>query len=262
LTFAVIGAGPTGVELAGTLAEIARHTLRREFRRIDPRTARVVLIEAGPRVLPAFAPSLSERARQQLERLGVTVQTGAAVSAVGDGWLEISGQQLAARTVLWAAGIKASPLGALLDAPLDRAGRVLVNADLSVPGTNNVFVAGDLASVRGANGPVPGVATAAKQMGTHVARVIRARLAGHEAGPFRYRDFGSLATIGRRAAVVEMAGMKLWGAPAWLLWLGTHIFFLIGFRNRVVVMIDWAWAYFSYQRSARIVFGRRDAPTR
>jgi len=262
LTFAVIGGGPTGVELAGTLAEIARHTLRREFRRIDPRTARVVLIEAGPRVLPAFAPALSAHAQAQLERLGVTVQTGAAVSAVGDGWLDVGGQRLRARTVLWAAGIKASPLGTLLGAPLDRAGRVLVDADLSVPGRHNVFVAGDLASVSGASGPVPGIATAAKQMGHHVALAIGARLAGRTTRPFRYRDFGSLATIGRRAAVVEMAGLKLWGAPAWLLWLGAHIFFLIGFRNRAVVMIDWAWAYFSYQRSARIVFGRDDRPIR
>ncbi len=253
LNFVVIGAGPTGVELAGTLSEIARHTLKREFRRIDPRHARITLIEAGPRVLAAFPPSLSARAQQQLEKLGVEVRTDCAVTAVNEGWLEAADQRIEARTILWAAGVKASSLGALLGAPLDRAGRVRVQPDLSIAGHPEVFVAGDLASVTADGRPVPGVAPAAKQMGAHVARMIRARFEGQPMLPFHYRDFGSLATIGRKAAVVDMAGFRLWGTGAWLLWLTAHIWFLIGFRNRLIVFIDWAWAYFSYQRSARIV---------
>ena len=253
LNFVVIGAGPTGVELAGTLAEIARHTLQHEFRRIDPRHARVMLIEAGPRVLSAFPPSLSARAQQQLERLGVAVRSGCAVTAVHADWLEAGGERIEARTILWAAGVRASSLGALLGAPLDRAGRVLVQPDLSIEGHPEVFVAGDLASLAIDGRPVPGVAPAAKQMGAHVARMLVTRIEGRATTPFRYRDFGSLATIGRKAAVVDMRGFRMWGTGAWLLWLTAHIWFLIGFRNRLIVFIDWAWAYFSYQRSARIV---------
>jgi NADH dehydrogenase len=260
LEFAVVGGGPTGVELAGTLAEIARHTLRREFRRIDPAQARVRLIEAGPRVLATFPESLSERAAAQLRGLGVEVVTGAPVGAIDREGYTLEGKdgprRVRARTVLWAAGVAASPLGALLGGELDRAGRVRVDPDLAVPGRPEVFVAGDLASAQQDGRPVPGVAPAAKQMGRHVARAIRARLAGRPAPAFRYRDFGNLATIGRMAAVVDLHGMKLSGTPAWWFWLVAHVFFLIGFRNRLAVLSNWAWAYWTHQRHARIIFGR------
>ncbi len=261
LHFAVIGGGPTGVELAGTLAEIARHTLRSEFRSIDPAAAKVRLIEAGPRVLASFPESLSLRARQQLERLGVNVVTGTPVTAIdGDGY-ELGDQRIAARTVLWAAGVAASPLGALLDAPRDRAGRVQVRADLSVPGHADIFVAGDLAAITQDGQAVPGVAPAAKQMGAHVARAIRARIAGKPAPDFRYVDYGNLATIGRMAAVVDLRGWRFSGLLAWWFWLAAHVFFLIGFRNRLIVLVNWAWAYWSYQRHARIILGQRSATT-
>jgi len=260
LTFAIVGGGPTGVELAGTLAEIARHTLRDEFRRADPHQARVLLLEAGPRVLSSFPESLSAKARAQLERLGVEVRAGVPVAAIdadgvvlGDGVAADS--RIAARTVLWAAGVAASPLARDLGAPLDRAGRVVVDADLRVPGHPDVYVVGDLASVRCGDRPVPGVAPAAKQMGRYVGGAIRARLRGVEPPPFRYRDFGNLATIGRMAAVVDLHGLKFSGLIAWWFWLAAHVFFLIGFRNRLVVLIDWAQAYWSYQRSARIILG-------
>ena len=271
LNFAVVGGGPTGVELAGTLAEIARHTLRDEFRRIDPAEAKVRLIEAGPRVLPSFPESLSAKARAQLEELGVEVVTGTPVNAIeADGYV-LGDSFVRAHTVIWAAGVAASPLGALLGAPRDRAGRVQVEADLSVPGHPEIFVAGDLASVQRDGKPVPGVAPAAKQMGVHVAQVIRARLregvrnASETSAtaadvtsrtlPFRYRDFGNLATIGRMAAVVHFGKLRLSGVIAWWFWLVIHIFFLIGFRNRLIVLINWAWAYWSYQRAARIILG-------
>ena len=253
LQFAVVGGGPTGVELAGTLAEIARHTLKNEFRRIDPTKARILLIKAGARVLSSFSASLSEQARKQLTKLGVEVRTGTPVAQIDADGLTLGGERINARTVLWAAGVQASPLGALLAVPLDRVGRVLVAPDLSVPGLPNIFVAGDLAAFQQAGKPVPGVAPAAKQMGAHVARVIAARLSGAPSRSFRYRDFGNLATIGRMAAVVEFGRVKLTGLLAWWFWLLVHIFFLIGFRNRLMVLTDWAWAYFSYQRSARIV---------
>jgi NADH dehydrogenase len=255
LSFAVIGAGPTGVELAGTLAEIARHTLRREFRNIDPAQAKVRLVEAGPRVLSTFPEALSAKARAQLEKLGVEVATGAPVEAIDAKGIRLGGAFVPARTVLWAAGVAASPLGALLDAPRDRAGRVQVGPDLSLPGCPEIFVAGDLASLVQDGKPVPGVAPAAKQMGAHVARVIRARLRGQAAPAFRYRDFGNLATIGRMAAVVDLHGFKLSGLLAWWFWLWVHILFLIGFRNRILVLVNWAWAYWSYQRHARIILG-------
>ena len=257
LNFVVVGGGPTGVELAGTLAEIARHTLPREFRRSDPSRARVLLVEAGPRLLAAFDPSLSTRARRQLERLGVEVRTGTAVTAIdGDGAC-LAGTPFAARTVLWAAGVAASPLGGRLGAPLDRAGRVRVAGDLSLPAHPEVFVIGDLACVERADGTwVPGVAPAAKQMGRHVARRIRARLdADSTPAPFHYRDQGALATIGRMAAVAQWGRLRLSGPPAWWVWLLAHVYFLIGFRNRLVVLLDWAWAYWTYQRHARIVTG-------
>jgi NADH:ubiquinone reductase (H+-translocating) len=260
LTFAIVGAGPTGVELAGTLAEIARHTLRHEFRRIDPHAARVLLLEAGPRVLSSFPESLSEKARKQLERLGVEVHTGTPVGAIDADGVLLGPQRIAARTVLWSAGVAASPLAKSLGVALDRAGRVPVQADLSIAGLPEVFVAGDLASVQQEGKPVPGVAPAAKQMGNCVAKVIRARIAGQAAESFRYRDFGNLATIGRMAAVVDVRGWHLSGVLAWWFWLAAHVWFLIGFRNRLVVLIDWARAYWSYQRSARIIVGRNEMP--
>jgi len=270
LNFAVVGGGPTGVELAGTLAEIARHTLKREFRNIDPADAKVRLLEAGPRVLASFPESLSNKARQQLEHLGVDVVTGTPVKAIdANGYVlgdsALGDRFVAARTVLWAAGVAASPLGALLPAPRDRAGRVQVRPDLSVPGHPEIFVAGDLASVQQDGVPVPGVAPAAKQMGAFVGRVIRSRLHGAQAGDgatptFRYRDFGNLATIGRMAAVMHLGRLKLSGLLAWWFWLFVHILFLIGFRNRLIVMINWAWAYWSYQRHARIILGSDRTP--
>lgn len=255
LNFAIVGGGPTGVELAGTLAEIARHTLKNEFRNIDPTEARVRLIEAGPRVLASFPEDLSERARRQLQKLGVEVSTGVAVTAINRAGYQLGDDFIPARTVVWAAGVAASPLARSLDVPLDRAGRVIVQPDLSVPGHPEIFVGGDLASVQSDGRPVPGVAPAAKQMGRHIAAMIRARLAGRPATPFRYKDYGNLATIGRMAAVVHFGRLKLSGLLAWWFWLAAHVFFLIGFRNRVVVLLNWAWAYWSYQRGARIIFG-------
>jgi NADH dehydrogenase len=257
LNFVVVGGGSTGVELAGTLIELARHTLRREFRRSDPRRATVRLVEAGPRVLPAFDPALSDKARQQLEHLGVEVHTGLAVTDIDAQGVKLGERRLVARTVLWAAGVAASPVGRMLGVGLDRAGRVQVSPDLSLPQHPEVFVVGDLASVWQASGqPVPGVAPAAKQMGRHVGTSIRARLRGDdEKPPFHYRDDGTLATIGRMAAVAQFGKLKLSGFPAWATWLLAHIYFLIGFRNRLVVMLDWAWAYWTHQRHARIVSG-------
>jgi len=256
LTFAIVGGGPTGVELAGTLSEIARHTLKDEFRHIDPSRARVQLLEAGPRLLASFPPSLSEKAARQLRDLGVEVLCGSPVEAIDrDGYVR-AGERVPTRTVIWAAGVAASRLGELLDVPLDRAGRVIVQPDLSVPGHPEVFVAGDLAAVTQPDGtPVPGIAPAAKQMGRHVAHILRARVDGRrDDAPFSYKDYGNLATVGRRAAVVDLRGLKLSGLLAWWFWLGAHLFFLIGFRNRFVVLTNWAWAYWTYQRNARVVF--------
>ncbi len=264
LSFAVVGGGPTGVELAGTLAEIARHTLRNEFRHIDPASATVRLVEAGPRVLSTFPEELSAKARRQLEKLGVEVVTGTAVTDIGEEGFQLGERFIPARTVVWAAGVAASPLARSLDVPLDRAGRVPVLPDLTVEGHPEIFVAGDLATLRQENGqPVPGVAPAAKQMGRYVANVILARFQARPAPPpFRYRDFGNLATIGRMAAVVHLGRLKLSGTLAWWFWLAAHVFFLIGFRNRLVVLLNWAWAYWSYQRAARIIFGDAGTPTR
>lgn len=255
LTFAVIGAGPTGVELAGTLAEIARHTLKNEFRHIDSRKARVLLIEAGPRVLPGLVESLSQKAREQLERLGVEVHTGKPVTFIGEGSLVFGDERIASRTILWAAGVAASPLAKQLGTELDRAGRVRVAQDLSLPAHAEVFVAGDLASVQQEGRPVPGVAQAAKQMGATAARNILARIDGREAAPFRYRDLGALATIGRHSAVVQLPSLRLSGILAWWFWLVLHIYFLIEFRSRLIVLINWAWSYFTYARGARIILG-------
>lgn len=255
LTFVVIGGGATGVELAGAFAEIARHTLHGEFRRFDPRNARVVLVEGTDRVLPGYPPGLSEKARRQLERLGVTVWLGRMVSGIDATGVQLGADRLAARTVVWAAGVAASPLGASLGVPLDRAGRVIVGEDLSVPGHPEVAVIGDLAALPWHAPAVPGIAPAAKQMGRHVARNIVASMRGKPQSPFRYQDVGMLATIGRNAAVAVLGKLRFSGYPAWLLWLLAHIYFLIGFRNRIVVLIDWAWAYWTFERNARIVIG-------
>jgi NADH:ubiquinone reductase (H+-translocating) len=254
LSFAIVGGGPTGVELAGTLAEIARHTLANEFRHIDPRRASVRLIEAGPRVLSSFPPSLSDRAQKQLQALGVEVLCGKPVTEIDAAGYAWDGQRIAARTILWAAGVAASPLGAQLPVARDRAGRVQVEADLSISGHPDVFVIGDLASLSQDGKPLPGVAPVAKQMGTHVAKMIRHRVQGTRVPPpFRYVDYGNLATIGRMAAVVDLRGFRFSGVLAWWFWLAAHVFFLIGFRNRFVVLINWAISYWSYQRSARIM---------
>jgi NADH dehydrogenase len=253
LTFVVIGGGATGVELAGAFAEIARHTLRGEFRNFDPRNARVVLVEGGERVLPAYPEKLSERARKQLERLGVTVWLGKTVTGIDDEGVTMGPDRLAAHTVVWAAGVAASSLGASLGVPLDRAGRVVVNEDLTVPGHPEVAVIGDLAALPWHTPPVPGIAPAAKQMGRHAALNVLNALKQKPPAPFRYRDVGMLATIGMNSAVAMIGRLQLSGYPAWLLWLVAHIYFLIGFRNRLVVLIDWAWAYWTYERSARIV---------
>jgi NADH:ubiquinone reductase (H+-translocating) len=256
LNFAIVGGGPTGVELAGTLAEIAHHTLRQEFRRFDPRQASVRLIEAGPALLASFPPALRQRTKSQLESLGVEVSVGTPVTDITDQGYRLGERFVPCRTVLWAAGVAASPLGAMLGGPLDRVGRVQVNPDLTLPGHPEVFVAGDLAATSLPDGrPVPGIAPAAKQMGTHVARSMRAHLEGRSAQPFEYTDYGNLATIGRMAAVVDLRGFQFSGLLAWWFWLGAHIFFLIGFRNRVSVLVDWALAYWTYQRGARIVLG-------
>ncbi len=255
LTFVIVGGGPTGVELAGTLAEIARHTLTGEFRHMNPASARILLVEAGPRVLPAFVETLSRHAERSLQRLGVTVYTGRAITQVSASGVSMDGEQIATRTVLWAAGVEASPLGRQLGVDIDRSGRVRVCPDLSIEGHPEVFVVGDLAHVSSNVGTVPGLASAAKQMGTHVARSLCARLRGASTKPFRYRDYGQLATIGRSAAVVQIGPVRLTGIIAWWFWLTAHIFFLIGFRNRVVVLIDWASAYCTYRRSARIIVG-------
>ena len=257
LSFAIVGGGPTGVELAGTLTEIARHTLKNEFRRIDPSQARVRLVEAGPRVLASFPDTLSEKARRQLERLGVEVVTGTPVSDITDEGYRLGETFIPAKTVVWAAGVAASPLARTLGVSLDRAGRVPVKPDLSVAGHPDIFVAGDLAAVTSDGRPVPGVAPAAKQMGRHVAQVLRARLDGRASpGDFRYQDYGNLATIGRMAAVVDFGRLKFSGLLAWWFWLTAHVFFLIGFRNRLVVLLNWCWAYWSYQRGARIILGK------
>jgi NADH:quinone reductase (non-electrogenic) len=258
LTFAVVGAGATGVEMAGTLAEISRHTLRGEFRRFDSREARVILLEGTSNVLSTYPEDLSRKARRQLERLGVVVRTDTRVTGIDADGVMIGAERLAAKTVIWAAGVAASPLGKSLGVPLDRAGRVPVGADLSVAGRPEVFVIGDLAAAMSDGKPVPGISPAAKQMGRYVAKCILQRMRGEPSAPFRYIDYGQLATIGRNAAVAIIGKLKISGYPAWLVWLFAHIYFLIGFRNRIVVLFDWALAYWSFERNARIVAGSRD----
>jgi NADH dehydrogenase len=255
LTFAIIGAGPTGVELAGMIGELANNILPPEFRKIDTRRTRVLLIEAGPRVLPAFSEDLSEYAKTALGKLGVDVRLGQAVTAITEEGVTIGESFEPCRTVVWAAGVQASPAAKWVDAPADRAGRARVGPDLTVEGDADVFVIGDTALVNQVNGnPVPGIAPAAKQQGAYVARVIRARLGAKAAPePFRYRHQGSLATIGKRAAVIDFGRIKLTGALAWWIWGLAHIYFLIGTRSRLAVAWSWLWIYLSGQHSARLI---------
>jgi NADH dehydrogenase len=255
LTFVVVGAGPTGVELAGALAEMLRLPLRRDFRHVHFESARVVLVEALPRVLPTFSESLAGKAQAQLERLGVTVRTGARVSAIDADGLTAGGERTASRTVLWAAGVAASPLARTLGVPLDARGRVVVEPDLSLPGHPEAMAVGDLAAARSCGKPVPGVAQAAMQQGRHAALGILQSLAGRGRAPFRYRDRGELATIGRKAAVGRVDGVELSGGLAWLVWLVVHLFYVNGARNRSRVLIDWGFAYFAHERGARIITG-------
>jgi NADH dehydrogenase len=258
LTFAVIGAGPTGVEMAGAIAELARHAMTGDFRRIDPARARILLIEAGDRVLTSFPPELSEKAMRQLERLGVEVMLRNAVTACDEDGLTLSGgERIACSSIVWAAGVMASPAAKWLGETTDRAGRVPIGPDLALMDDPAIFVIGDTAAVTDAKGQVvPGVAPAAKQMGRYVAKVIRNRLAGRSTPAFVYRDWGNLATIGRKAAVADFGYIRLSGLLAWLAWSFAHIWFLIGFRNRLLVLVDWAWAYFTYDRGARLITGR------
>ncbi len=259
LTTVVIGAGPTGVELAGAMAEMARHSLVRDFRRIDPSTARIILLEGSDRVLPAYDPELSRRAEKSLRRLGVEVRTGSIVTRIEADAVHVGDERIETRNVVWAAGIEASPLGALVGGPRDRMGRVIVLPDLSVEGHPEVFVVGDLAHCTTAEGEVlPGIAPVAIQQGTAAGQNIARIVKGHPTIPFRYRDRGTMATIGRGAAVANIFGYRLSGVVAWLAWLFIHIFFLIGFRNRVVVLMEWAWSYLTWQRGARLITGSLD----
>jgi NADH dehydrogenase len=263
LNFVVVGAGPTGVELAGTLAEICRHALANDFRAIDPRRARIHLIEGGPHVLPAYPEDLSRSALQQLQRLGVEVLTSTMVTKIEPGVIYMGDTKMNAAVILWAAGVAASPLGKKLGVPIDRAGRVLVNPDLSLPRHPEVFVIGDLAALKDASGKLlPGVAPVAILEGRYVAKLIRRELkSGSDLRlPFHYHDKGSLATIGRSAAIAEFGRIHISGFIAWLAWLFVHILFLIGFQNRVLVFIQWAWSYFTYERGARLITGSTDLP--
>jgi NADH dehydrogenase len=278
LCFVVIGGGPTGVELAGALAEIARRTLARDFRSFDPGASRIVLLEAGPRLLPAFDAALAEDARRRLTAMGVEVRTGARVTGVDERGVDVGTERIEARTAIWAAGVRAAPLTERLAAAgvaCDGAGRVLVQPDLSVPGHAGLWVIGDAAAVRADGGTgagtgagtgesfVPGLAPAAIQMGRHTARNLRRVLAGRPTLPFRYADRGQLATIGRSAAIAQIGRLRLTGLLAWLLWALVHIAWLIGFRNRLAVMFEWAWLYVTHQRSARVMLdehGERKQP--
>ena len=256
LSFVLVGGGPTGVEMAGAIAELARMALSADFRSIDPRATRVTLIESGPRLLAAFHPELSEAARRSLEVLGVRVHLGKPATRCDEGGVEVGGERIDARTIIWAAGVMASPAGQWLSVDTDRAGRVKVNPDLSIPGHPEIFVLGDTAHVAGLDGrPLPGVAPVAKQQGVYLARLIKTRLKGGDLPPFRYRDFGSLATIGRKRAVVQMGGFRVTGFVAWLIWSSAHIYFLIGFRNQLAVALNWGWNYLTFGRGARLITG-------
>jgi len=257
LTFVVVGAGPTGVEMAGAIAELAHVALRNDFRAINPRDARIVLVEAGERVLAAFPPVLSDAARRSLERLHVEVRLGQPVSRCDEAGVIVGEERIEAATIIWAAGVAASPAGRWLGVERDRVGRVVVDADLTVPGHSEIFVIGDTARGPGRDGkPLPGLAPVAKQQGEYVARVVQARLAGRPPpGPFRYRDWGTMATVGRGAAVADFGWLRVDGFLAWLLWGLIHVAFLIGFRNRLVVLFDWLWSYVTFQSGARLITG-------
>jgi len=263
MTMVVVGGGPTGLELAGAFAELSRHVLKRDFRRIDPGEARVILIEAGPRLLPQFPARLSLKAATQLARLGVEVRTGALVKDIGEGFLVLAdGERIESANIIWAAGVAAHPLTRELGVELDRAGRVRVNPDLSVPGHRQVFAVGDIALVHDKNGhPVPGVSPAAMQMARHVARLIdgecrSAKTSASDRPTFHYRNKGIMATIGRSAAVAQVGPVELSGWPAWVAWLLIHLLFLIGFRNKAAVLLQWTYAYFTYKLGSRIVHGQ------
>jgi NADH dehydrogenase len=257
LNFVVVGGGPTGVEMAGAIAELAKVALALDFRTIDPRSARIILLEAGPRLLTPFDPRLSENAKRSLEQLGVEVRLNAAVTGCSDKAVTIGDERIETRTIMWAAGVKASPAARWLGVESDRAGRVKVEGDLSVKGVSDVFVLGDTALLLDGSGkPLPGVAPVAKQQGQYLAKLLKARLAGKQPlPPFRYRDYGSLATIGRKRAIFQLGALKFTGLFAWLLWSTAHIYFLIGFRNRLVVAMSWAWSYVTFQRGTRLITG-------
>lgn len=257
LTFVIIGGGPTGVEMAGAVAELTRRTVAMDFRFITPSSVRILLVEAGPRILPSFPESLSRAAKRSLESLGVVVRLGQTVTDIDETGVMIGDERIETPTVVWAAGVQASPAGRWLGAPIDRAGRVAVGADLTAPGHPDIFVIGDTAAVMDAEGrPVPGIAPAAKQQGQYVARALSARLAGRPPPPpFHYRNQGMLATIGRQHAVIDFGWVRLRGLLAWLLWSTAHIYFLVGFRNRFVVAANWLWNYFTYDRGARLITG-------
>jgi NADH dehydrogenase len=256
LNFVVVGGGPTGVEMAGAIAELAKRALACDFRSIDPRQARIILVEAAPRLLTPFDPSLSEAARRSLEQLDVEVRLGAGVTRCDACGVHLGGEVIEARTIVWGAGVMASPAGRWLGAETDRAGRMKVGPDLSLPSHPEIFVIGDVACAVGADGkPLPGVAPVAKQQGQYVAALLKARLDGKAVRPFRYRDFGALATIGRKRAVAQIGRVRLAGFPAWLLWSLAHIYFLIGFRNRLAVALSWGWSYVTFQRGTRLITG-------
>jgi NADH dehydrogenase len=256
LTFVVIGGGPTGVEMAGAIAELAKRALASDFRSIDPRCARIILIEAAPRVLTPFEEKLSDTARRSLEQLGVEVRLGSAVTDCTADGVGLGGEFIPTRTMIWAAGVMASPAGQWLGAETDRAGRVKVRADLSVPGHPDVFVIGDTAVVADENGAIlPGVAPVAKQQGQYVARALIARRDGRTVPAFRYRDYGTLATVGRSRAVAQFGRLKVSGFLAWVLWSVAHIYFLIGLRNRFIVALNWAWSYITFERGSRLITG-------
>ena len=259
LTFVIVGGGPTGVELAGAIGEIARRSLVADFRSIDPRDARILVLEAGPRILPSFPESLARKAEKALQRLGVEVATDRAVTAVEEGAVVTGGVRVPAATVIWAAGVRGSPLSESLDAPRDRAGRVLVQPDLSISGDPKIFVLGDLAAFLHQTGaPLPGVAPVAIQQGRYVARTIASDLEGRPRKAFRYRDKGGLAVIGRGMAVADLGKIRLSGIVAWLAWAFVHILFLVGFRNRAFILLEWAWYYLTDQRGARLITGKSD----
>lgn len=256
-TFVVIGGGPTGVETAGAIAELAKKALARDYRRIDPKSARIILVEAAPRILNTFPGELAESARRALERLGVEVRLGKAVTHVDESGVALGDEHIAARTVIWAAGVQSSPAARWLNLPADRAGRAIMAENLRAPGNDNIFVIGDCAAVNDAGGkPLPGVAAVAKQQGAYAARAIKAALKGEAfIEPFAYVDYGNLATVGRKAAVADFRGFHLTGFIGWLVWCAAHIYYLIGFKNRIAVALDWIWSYLTFERGARLITG-------